>query len=972
MGKKAVKPKQFSRRKEAKPNLFEHIYNKKKFNVLGKKQKGEQKHGKARADAVDKRKKTLLVEYKELQKSNAFVDRRFGEDDSSLTEEEKALARFQRQRMKELTGTKFSLPDHDEEDELTHMGRALADDDIKAVGRPDLDDDDDGGLDDAIVRDFHFGGGFVPKKRVEGEEDPEAGEQEAPERRKSKKEVMEELIAKSKAFKAAKSQQRDEDLEATEALDTKLASLLESGSLAGLVKPKGARHNRKVAEKDAAPQHGDDTEFDRFRRELVFEAKGQVSERTKTAEELAELERQRLEALEARRQKRMRAGADEADDLDAEGDVAPSGGYKARRQKRQKRLQHADHGPSGDALEDEFQLSEEDEDEESGSEEEDEEPVSKLDARRKARAAGDDELQMQFKAESAALLEKYGIKPSEAGDGEGDSDEGGSGSEEDTEGTGADEESEESDKSELDDDDEDESDEAEADDGEQEGQEGAVGQALQQPDEDRERPSKRVDSGRAATTSEGAGDAAAGQLPFTLEAPSSYEEFAKLVNGRSAEELSLAIQRIRICSDALALASGNRKKMQVFYGILVQHFAMLAGSVPLPMDHLDALTVHLLDITGEVPFYAATVARARLSRLQQRLATALTNPEMYAGEDSAWPGTRALLLLKLWATLFPVSDRRHPVATPAALLVSAHLALCPISRASDIAQGLFLSALALHMAAPASRYVPEPLNFAVQLLQSVAPLRKNPPHQPQTFFSASDPSARWLALAPGGGNKESDAAEIQPLVTASVLAKAADDGYFASLEFKTSALAAAMGVVQRAAEVFGGIAALPEALGPAQLALEDLGRVKGFPKALEERRVEVLEAVRQVRTDASASRRPLVRRGATKNPEVKLFNPRFEEDFVAGKNYDPDRERAEQKKLKRQVQKEKRGAMRELRKDAVFLGAAREADAAAEKRERRKNLRANFAFLESQEADFKSGGQGGLWKKGGNKKARNK
>ncbi len=135
------------------------------------------------------------------------------------------------------------------------------------------------------------------------------------------------------------------------------------------------------------------------------------------------------------------------------------------------------------------------------------------------------------------------------------------------------------------------------------------------------------------------------------------------------------------------------------------------------------------------------------------------------------------------------------------------------------------------MAASASRYVPEPLNFAVQLLQSAAPLRKNPPHQPQTFFSASDPSARWLALAPGGGgNKEPDAAEIQPLDMASVLAKAADDGYFASLEFKTSGLAAAMGVVQRAAEVFTGIAALPEALGPAQLALEDLGRVKGFPK----------------------------------------------------------------------------------------------------------------------------------------------
>ncbi len=71
---------------------------------------------------------------------------------------------------------------------------------------------------------------------------------------------------------------------------------------------------------------------------------------------------------------------------------------------------------AGDALEDEFQLSEEDEDEGSGSDGMDEGPVSKLDARRKARAAGDDELHMQFKAESAALLEKYGIKAPEAGD----------------------------------------------------------------------------------------------------------------------------------------------------------------------------------------------------------------------------------------------------------------------------------------------------------------------------------------------------------------------------------------------------------------------------------------------------------------------------------------------------------------------------------------------------------------------------
>ena len=35
-------------------------------------------------------------------------------------------------------------------------------------------------------------------------------------------------------------------------------------------------------------------------------------------------------------------------------------------------------------------------------------------------------------------------------------------------------------------------------------------------------------------------------------------------------------------------------------------------------------------------------------------------------------------------------------------------------------------------------------------------------------------------------------------------------------------------------------------------------------------------------------RRPLTRDAKAK-PEVKLFNPRFEDDFATGKDYDPDR-----------------------------------------------------------------------------------
>lgn len=54
----------------------------------------------------------------------------------------------------------------------------------------------------------------------------------------------------------------------------------------------------------------------------------------------------------------------------------------------------------------------------------------------------------------------------------------------------------------------------------------------------------------------------------------------------------------------------------------------------------------------QVPFYAATLARARLQKAQERLAECLRDPVLRA---DAWPAPRALLLLKLFATVFPAS-----------------------------------------------------------------------------------------------------------------------------------------------------------------------------------------------------------------------------------------------------------------------------------------------------------------------------
>lgn len=84
----------------------------------------------------------------------------------------------------------------------------------------------------------------------------------------------------------------------------------------------------------------------------------------------------------------------------------------------------------------------------------------------------------------------------------------------------------------------------------------------------------------------------------------------------------------------------------------------------------------------------------------------------------------------------------------------------------------------------------------------------------------------------------------------------------------------------------------------------------------------------------------------------------------------PARERSERRKLQRAVRREERGAVRELRKDAAFMSGVKDREKASQQNAFDASARKAMAFLQQQEADFKSGGQGGMWNKNKNKKRR--
>ncbi len=122
------------------------------------------------------------MEYQASKKDNVFRDRRFGEDDPTLSLEEKMLLRFQKERQRRARASgggaaragRFNLEEGDdeeyEEDEeygglrLTHKGRALGADDYRdqdALGSSD--EEDVGG---ALGREIVKVSRGVRKKRV--------------------------------------------------------------------------------------------------------------------------------------------------------------------------------------------------------------------------------------------------------------------------------------------------------------------------------------------------------------------------------------------------------------------------------------------------------------------------------------------------------------------------------------------------------------------------------------------------------------------------------------------------------------------------------------------------------------------------------------------------------------------------------------------------------------------------------------
>ncbi|KAK3039806.1 hypothetical protein RJ639_027119 [Escallonia herrerae] len=127
--------------------------------------------------------------------------------------------------------------------------------------------------------------------------------------------------------------------------------------------------------------------------------------------------------------------------------------------------------------------------------------------------------------------------------------------------------------------------------------------------------------------------------------------------------------------------------------------------------------------------------------------------------------------------------------------------------------------------------------------------------------------------------------------------------------------------------------------------LVELATADHMPVALPDKIRDVAQLIEKKADEHHMLRRPLQMR---KQKPVPI-------NFVKGRDYDPDRELAEQRKIRKLVKREAKGAALELRKDNYFLSEVKASDKVRLEGERAEKYGKARAFLQEQEHAFKSG-----------------
>ncbi|KAK2584541.1 hypothetical protein KPH14_006910 [Odynerus spinipes] len=905
-------------------NPFEIHINKDKQNVLGQKNKADRGlPGISRAKAINKRKGTLLQEYKLKNKDNIFLDKRIGEKNVRMTPEEKAMARFTAERIK--AHKKKNIYSLNDEEVLTHRGQTL--EEIEKFDDPKSDDefsddDRDGKLDKKFVDEAHFGGGILSKSNST----------------MSRKDLIEQLIAESKKRKAEKQKLREETIDLTEKLDTEWKDLLPIVSAS------------KVSNQDPYEKVKAD-DYDMAVRELKFEARGNPSDRLKSEEEIIKEEKEKLETLEADRLARMKGFVSDsnaeirhksADDLD-DGFVV---------EKISDEAQNDDINNDNEILNDN---ADQNSDNVSGDDNSDGDDNNDSQSDKNTSEIENEEEEVK---ESSRVDDKTTKTPKSKVSKEPNTKE--NEEEHDTDiHENSDQQSDSNDSEALEDNLSD----------------------LKESDcssEDEEIPAKKSVRFGSTVTSEKLINSkkaelksiiktknevvvnekysksreqeirndllrrkeimekARKELPYTYEAPESYEELQKLLENQNPDYQSVIVDRIIKCNH-WSLDKQNKEKLSKVFMFLLQYIC--SNSIK---DNSEESIVNSFLIFDRLCPYLYDLAHSNPENAKNCMVEIIREKhEEFEENKKEYPNIDTLMIFKLVSLLFPTSDFRHVIVTPCVVFMSQILLRCRIKNRKDIARGLFICTLILEYTVLSKRFAPSAINFLRGIIYMATPKLSIKGTKVIPPFKIVGELSNLLII-----NSEQADLEID---SSTALMKAYDlvcediDN-----DFKIRALFTALNLVSEFKSHLQELQSAYSIFEPIMKLLKE-NVCDGYPSSLKKNIKQLCEELMSLKNKKLEY---IVREKKRPKP-LRQYEPRIETVYDGKRHKSMSKEKAEKEKLLHKYKKEMKGAIREIRRDRAFLSKLQIKQQIKSDTERKRKVKEIFGDAAQQQHELK-------------------
>ena len=290
-----------------------------KHDVLNRYNNSANKKPSKLAESVARRQSALRASLQSKKhSSNSFVDRRIGEHDGEMTQEQQMMARMVRERSRRSKRvSKYSLDDDGDADDqpiLTHKGKAINDMDAKDHIILSSDEEDGGNLDE-IDTEMHFGG-LGKAKNPYGS----GGPSNMSDVYQSRKTELDDLIMRRKVLKAERIQSREKQVEAFDSMDQGFKELSQLLQFRDKQKER-SQFEHKKRQGNLTNEEQEMADWDKEMKTYLYEHKRvKATDRTKTPEEIAKEEAERLQELETRRMARMNGDFEDDDFSDISDD----------------------------------------------------------------------------------------------------------------------------------------------------------------------------------------------------------------------------------------------------------------------------------------------------------------------------------------------------------------------------------------------------------------------------------------------------------------------------------------------------------------------------------------------------------------------------------------------------------------------------------------------------------------------------